>query len=358
MERFDLIREKLSSCGLDAMLLNCEVNRFYACGMRSSGEEDGAVLITKDAAYLFTDFRYIEAARQTVKGAAIEMVGGGRSYASLINDAIDRHGIRRMGFDDEHLTVSRYDRCRKSYNCELVPASDILLGLRTVKTPDELDNMVAAQRIAERALTELYNDVKPGVTERQLAARLIYLMLYYGAEGTSFDPIVVSGENSSKPHGVPGDREIREGDFVTMDFGCIYNGYCSDMTRTVAIGHATDEMHKIYGTVSDAQLAGINAAKAGVCGKDVDAAARAVISDAGYGEYFGHSFGHGVGIEIHEAPNLSPSNTSPLPVGAVVSAEPGIYLPGKFGVRIEDLLIITEDGCTDITQMPKGLIIL
>ena len=174
----------------------------------------------------------------------------------------------------------------------------------------------------------------------------------------SFDPIVASGPNGSMPHAVPTDRKIQDGDFVTMDFGCIYQGYCSDMTRTVAVGHVTEEMEKVYNVVLQAQLAGIAAAKAGATGHDVDAAARKVIEDAGYGPYFGHSFGHSVGVEIHEGPNATPSNDKPLPAGAVISAEPGIYLPGKLGVRIEDVLYLTPEGCQNLTLAPKELVIL
>ena len=202
------------------------------------------------------------------------------------------------------------------------------------------------------------NDIRPGTTEKEIAARLTYLMLHYGAENMSFDPIVVSGANSSKPHGVPTEKQIEVGDFVTMDFGCIVDGYCSDMTRTVAVGHVTDEMQTVYDTVLNAQLAGIAACKAGVSGHEVDAAARRVIAEAGYGAAFGHTFGHGVGLEIHEAPVAGPRMTAPLPAGAIVTAEPGIYLPGKFGVRIEDMLYVIEDGCIDLTEAPKSLVIL
>ena len=174
----------------------------------------------------------------------------------------------------------------------------------------------------------------------------------------SFDPIVVSGPNGSLPHGVPSEKEIQAGEFGTMDFGCIYKGYCSDMTRTVAVGFVTEEMQKVYDTVLQAQLAGIAAAHAGATGKEVDGAARSVIDTAGYGAYFGHSFGHGVGVEIHESPNASPMNEKPMPAGAVISAEPGIYLPGKLGVRIEDVIILTEEGCRNITKTPKDLLIL
>ena len=196
------------------------------------------------------------------------------------------------------------------------------------------------------------------MTEKELCAELIYCLYKNGGEGLSFDPIVVSGPNTSMPHGVPGDRKLRKGDFITMDFGVLYQGYCSDMTRTVALGYATDEMKKVYNTVLQAQLAGLAASRAGVSGKEVDTAARNVIKAAGYGEYFGHSYGHSLGLEIHEAPNCNQRNTEPMPLHAVCSAEPGIYLPGKFGVRIEDVAIFEENGCRDITHSPKDLLIL
>ena len=178
-------------------------------------------------------------------------------------------------------------------------------------------------------------------------------MLRHGSEGNSFDPIVITGKKTSMPHGVPGDALIAEGDFVTMDFGCIKHGYCSDMTRTVAVGHATEEMRNIYSIVLEAQLAGIAAARAGVPGRDIDGAARDVITHAGYGEYFGHGFGHSLGLDIHESPNANLRGETPMPVGAVVSAEPGIYLPGRFGVRIEDVMVLRENGAEVITRAPK-----
>ena len=239
-----------------------------------------------------------------------------------------------------------------------MPAADLLAELRAVKDPEELEILISAQRIAEKALADILNEIRPGVTEKEIAARLQYLMLHYGAEDKSFDPIVVSGPNGSLPHGVPSEKVIQAGEFVTMDFGCVYRGYCSDMTRTVAVGSVTDEMRRVYDTVLAAQLAGIAAAKAGATGRAVDGAAREVIEQAGYGPCFGHSFGHGVGVEIHEGPNATPSNDKPLPAGAVISAEPGIYLPGRLGVRIEDVLYLTEDGCQNLTLAPKDLLIL
>ena len=358
MDHFEKIAAQLDAHGLDAMLLTNEANRFYASGFRTAGT-DGMALVTRDGCcYYMTDSRYTEAAERHVRGAAIQEVGAGRGYAALLKEAAGRHHIRRLGFEDAYMTVREHGALASALPCELVPAADLLSELRAVKDPEELEVMVAAQRIAERALTEVLNEIRPGVTEKEIAARLQYLMLHYGAEDMSFDPIVVSGPNGSLPHGVPSEKEIRSGEFVTMDFGCLYRGYCSDMTRTVAVGSVTDEMRRVYDTVLKAQRAGIDAARAGVSGRDVDKAARDVIDAAGYGPYFGHSFGHGVGVEIHEGPNAAPSNDKPLPAGAVISAEPGIYLPGKLGVRIEDVLYLAEDGCRNITLAPKDLVIL
>ena len=256
------------------------------------------------------------------------------------------------------MTVADHERYRKNLQAELVPASALLHGLRARKDPEELERMEQAQRIAEKALEQILTEIRTGVTEKEIAARLQYHMLCFGAEKMSFDPIVASGPNGSMPHAVPTDRPIQSGEFVTMDFGCVYGGYCSDMTRTVCVGRPTEEMERVYETVLKAQLAGIAAARAGATGAEIDGAAREVIRRAGYGDYFGHSFGHSVGVEIHESPNASPGNHEPMPTGAVVSAEPGIYLPGRFGVRIEDVIVLEEGGCRDITKADKALLCL
>ena len=357
MNHFAKITESLETQGLDAMLLTCEANRFYASGFHSSGT-DGIALVTRRHNYYFTDSRYTEAAARSVQNAEIREANRQHPYSALINAVIDAEGLKRIGYEDEYITVADWRRYTEKLHGELVPASALLWQLRAVKDAEERDCLIQAQRIAERALTETLNDIRPGVPEREIAALLLYRMLHYGAENMSFDPIVVSGANSSKPHGVPTEKTIEAGDFVTMDFGCIYDGYCSDMTRTVAVGHVTDEMQTVYDTVLNAQLAGIACCKAGVSGRDVDAAGRRVIEAAGYGDAFGHGFGHGVGLEIHEAPTASPRGTEPLPAGSIVTAEPGIYLPGKFGVRIEDMLYVIEDGCIDLTDAPKSLVIL
>ena len=357
MNHFKQIAAGLEAHHLDAVLLTCEANRFYACGFHSAGS-DGIAVVTRHHNYYFTDSRYTEAAGRYVQDAEIREANREHPYSALINEVIQREHITCMGYEDEYMTVADFRRFSEKLSCELVPATQLLWDLRAVKDSEELNCMIQAQRITEKAFDDILKEIRPGVSEKEIAARILYLMLHYGAENMSFDPIVVSGANSSKPHGVPGEKTIQTGDFVTMDFGCIYDGYCSDMTRTVAVGHVTDEMQTVYDTVLNAQLAGIAACKAGVTGRDVDAAGRKIIEAAGYGDAFGHGFGHGVGLEIHEAPVASPRGEAPLPAGSIVTAEPGIYLPGRFGVRIEDMLYVIEDGCIDLTDAPKQLIVL
>jgi len=239
-----------------------------------------------------------------------------------------------------------------------VPMHKEISAFRCIKEDWELDLMRKAQDITDAAFSEVCTKIKAGMTEKQVCAELIYCLLKNGSDGLAFDPIVVSGPNTSMPHGVPGDRVLQPGDFITMDFGAAYKGYCADMTRTVALGYATEEMEKVYNIVLQAQCAAIAATKAGVRGKDVDKVARDIIGEAGYGPYFGHGYGHSLGLEVHEAPNCSPAGETVMEPGVVSSAEPGIYLPGKFGVRIEDVVIFREGGCENITHSPKNLIIL
>lgn len=357
MNHFEKIRAALAAEGLDAVLLTCRANRFYASGF-DSYDVDGACLVTADETYYWTDGRYIEAAQNQIAGASVGLTDRQNPYELLIARAVERHGIERLGFDEGYMTVADYRTYRDALPCALRPATGMMSRLRARKDDEELARMVRAQRIAEGALTEVLNDIRPGVTEQFLAARLTFLMLSGGAGNVSFDPIVVSGAKTSMPHGVPSDKKLEDGDFVTMDFGALYQGYCSDMTRTVAVGHATDEMQTVYDAVLRAQLAGIAAFGAGVPGRDVDQAARNVIEAAGYGAYFNHGFGHSVGVEIHENPNANPKNDKPLPAGAVISAEPGIYIPGKFGVRIEDVVVVEEGGCRNLTLAPKELLIV
>lgn len=354
MKRKEL-QELLLEAPYDALVLTSEVNRRYATGFHSTA---GAVYLSAKQAVFYTDFRYVEAARAAVTDFEVREIGVGRSYTAAINELIEQDGVRTIALEDETLTYAEYTKWATALHATVMRLEDSIARLRVTKEDDEVEKIVAAQRIAEQALEEVMNDIRVGVTEKEIAARLTYLMLHYGAENMSFDPIVVSGANSSKPHGVPTDKTIAAGDFVTMDFGCIVDGYCSDMTRTVAVGHVTEEMQRVYDTVLNAQLAGIACCKAGVSGCEVDGAARRVIEAAGYGDAFGHGFGHGVGLEIHEAPTASSRADALLPAGSILTAEPGIYLPGKFGVRTEDMLYVIEDGCINLTEAPKTLRIL
>lgn len=353
MNHLDAIAQTLPQYGLDAMLITSEPGEFYAVGFHG----EGVALVTPGERHYFTDSRYIEACEREVTGCTVSMPKG-RSYKSEVAELVKRLNIRRLGFEEQYLSVGEYNAWREQVQAEWIPAGKLLDGLRTVKDGEELKRMTRAQRISEQALEEILGFIRPGITEREIAARLQYDMLRLGAEKMSFDPIVASGPNGSMPHAVPGDRKVAAGEFITMDFGCQAGGYCSDMTRTVALGQPTDEMKKVYDTVLEAQLAGIAAVKAGVPGNVVDEAARQVIEGAGYGAYFGHGLGHSLGIEIHEDPRFSPAWKEPVPAGAMLSVEPGIYLPGRFGVRIEDVVMVTEEGCQVITQAPKTLFIL
>lgn len=354
MDHIAQIAGKLADHQLDAMLLASQAGERYAVGFHG----EGLVLVTREGAHYSTDSRYIEAARQEVQGAQVELVTRERGHLALAAGYLQEHGLKRVGFESGAVSVDALARYERALPCTLVPAQDLPDGLRASKDGEELAAMEKAQRITDEAFQAILNFIRPGQTEREVAARLVYELLRRGGERVSFDPIVAAGANGSKPHAVPGDTVIQPGMFVTMDFGCVWRGYCSDMTRTVALGEPTEEMKKVYQIVLEAQLAGIAVTKAGVPGKSIDAAARKVIEDAGYGEYFGHGYGHSLGIEIHESPNANTRDNTLLPVGAVVSAEPGIYLPGKFGVRIEDVTILREDGCEILTKSPKDLIIL
>ena len=354
MNHFGKIAQQLSAHGLDAMLVTSAPGEVYAAGFHG----EGMAVVTPAQTWYYTDSRYIEAAGQLVKDAQVGMIRTGQTYRQLAQDIVSAQGIRRLGFEDNYMSVAEYSQWKEEVRAELVPASEILDLLRMVKDEEELAAMKEAQRVTDEAFSEILNDIKPGVAECEIAAKLTYLMARKGAERNSFDPIVACGANGSKPHAIPSQALIQKGQFVTMDFGCVVGGYCSDMTRTVAVGQPTDEMKFVYDTVLKAQLAGIAAAHGGVTGAEIHNIGAKIIADAGYGDYFGHGFGHSLGIEIHENPRFSPLWDKVIPAGACLSAEPGIYLPGKFGVRIEDVIMLTDDGCIDITRSPKELIIL
>lgn len=354
MNHIKQIAAKLDQYGLDAMLITSIPGERYALGFHG----EGLALVSKDECWYFTDSRYIEAANREIAGTHIDCVGRGRGHRTLAARVIEEHGFGKVGFESDFMSVDALALYEKELPCALIAAPGLISNLRAAKDGEEQDIMRRAQAITDKAFANILDFIRPGMTERQVAARLVYELMLLGAERPSFDPIVAAGANGSMPHAVPGETVIEQGMFITMDFGGIYHGYCSDMTRTVCMGQPTQEMRTVYDTVLNAQQAGLAAARAGVAGCEVDRAARCVIEQAGYGEYFGHSLGHSLGLEIHESPNFSPSEQTIMPVGAVVSCEPGIYLPGRFGVRIEDVVILRENGCENITASPKELIIL
>ncbi len=353
MSRLTNLRKKLQEKELDAMLVLGAANRRYMSGFTGSA---GTLVISQDAAVLITDFRYIE---QATAQAPQFQVRRYEDYLTTVKEVLDEYGCRRVGFESDIVTYDQYTKWQeKLEEIEWVPAPGLVEGLRMVKSDEEIACIEKAAAIGDEAWSELLPHMRPGVTEKDLALELEFLMRQKGAEALAFDIILASGPNGALPHAVPSHRPLQEGDLVVMDFGARVNGYCSDMTRTVVIGKACQRSRTLYNIVLDAQRAAVAAVKAGKTGKEIDAVARGIIADAGYGEYFGHGFGHSLGIEIHEPPNASATETSVLPKGAVISAEPGIYIPGQFGVRIEDVLILGEDGCENITKAKKELIIL
>ncbi len=338
---------------LDGVLLTSAHNLRYFTGF-SGGE--GIALVTLKSRYLFVDSRYTVAAKEEAPAFEVVEFQGGMRNQTIAQTLGD---IQTIGYEDGFLTVAEFHSL-KTMNAKLQweGVSQSLERLRMVKSKEEIALLLKAEEIGVEALRAVLPKIKPGVTELEIAAELEYQMRKLGGEGTSFDTIVVSGVKTSMPHGRPDEKKIELGDFVTMDFGCVYQGYCSDMTRTVAVGNVSEEQAKVYETVKKAQRAGLDAICAGVSCKDADFAARKVIEDAGYGPYFGHSLGHGVGLLIHELPNLSPRSDVILESGMIVTCEPGIYIPGFGGVRIEDMVCVSDDGNKNLTDLAKELLIL
>lgn len=337
---------------VDGLLITSPENRRYFTGFDSS---DGFLFITKNGSIFLTDSRYIEAAQNEITACPAE------EQRQKLSEYSERLGCKTLAVEADRMTVSQLKMLRKALSgvkLTTVGTDELIDCFRAVKSEGEVEKIRKAQRIAESALEHILPFIKIGVTEKEIALDLDYYMLGHGADGISFETIAVSGANSSKPHGVPTDKKIEHGDFVTMDFGAVVDGYHSDMTRTVAVGNISEEQRKVYDTVLKAQLATLEILKSGVACADADTAARSIITEAGYGEFFRHSTGHGVGIEIHEKPNLSSKSKAVLKTGNIVTVEPGIYLPSRFGVRIEDMAYITENGCINLTSAPKELIIL
>lgn len=353
-QRLARLRERMAAEGLEAVWIGSPANRRYLSGFSGSS---GWLLITATGAQLWTDFRYLEQATQEAPGYEV-VRHEAQVYAHLAR-YLQEVGIRRLGFEAEHVRYGDWQRLRAALpeQIELVGISGWVEQLRRVKDEVELALIREAARLADEALLEVLAGLRPGVTERQLALELEFAMRRRGATAAAFDLIVVSGPRSALPHGQPGDHAIEAGQFVTLDYGAVVGGYCSDCTRTVVAGRATPRHREIYQVVLEAQRRAVAAIRPGVSGAEVDRAARQVIEEAGYGDRFGHATGHGVGLEVHEGPRLSVlAEDDRLEPGMVVTVEPGIYIPGWGGVRIEDLVVVTADGGEILTRVSKELL--
>ena len=341
------------------LLITSEENRRYFTEFPSS---DGVLAVTKFDALFLTDSRYIEEARNVIKDVRVEEQKD--TWKQLKEFFHDRNGANLIVPEYEKITVAQLERMKKSASdmnfvgpeCDRLDRA--IETLRMVKTDAEIECIVRAQRIAEDALRHMLTFIEPGKTEKEIALELDFYMLSHGAEALSFETIAVSGPNTSKPHGVPGERKVERGDFVTLDFGAVVHGLHSDMTRTVAVGTVSEKQRLVYETVREAKNAVEAGLRPGVSCVDADKIARDYIAARGFGDYFRHGTGHGVGYEIHEMPYVSPKSKSVLAAGNVVTDEPGIYLPGEFGVRIEDMVLITETGNRILTDVTDELIVL
>lgn len=338
---------------LDAAFINSAVNRRYYTGFHSSA---GVLIVTRDDATIFLDSRYVEAGRRTITDAHVVLTG---DLTEQLNNYFEEHHVRTVGVESGYMTVEKLFSLRKVLRVEMKDdprLNCLILGQRRVKTPEEMDEIRAAQAVTDRTFLHMLDLIKPGLSEKDLQLELDFYMLRNGATGLAFETILAAGANGSMPHAVPGANIIKDGDFVTMDFGAAVNGYCSDMTRTVAVGNISDEQEAVYNLVLEAQTAAEAAVRPGLPCDEIDAVARKIIYGAGYEGKFGHGLGHSLGLEIHEDPRFSPTCQEIAEAGLVMSVEPGIYLEGRFGVRIEDIVRVTEDGCDVITKSEKSLI--
>lgn len=364
MERIINIMNKMK---LDVVIITDGYNMHYLTGYTG---HTGCMLIFSKEQYILTDSRYTEQVgieTEGIKCIDIGLDGYATTICRLMSNYFEKEinsvdKVIHIGFENNHISYREYkafaDEFEKHFGdravmCEL---KDRVSELRMVKDDAEIKYISKAESIGDEAFTHILEYIKPGMTEKDIALELEYTMKKLGADGLSFDTIVASGHNSSLPHAVPTERRIEDGDFVTMDFGCIYKGYCSDMTRTVFIGREVDECKKrVYDIVLNSQMQSMKLIKSGVRCSDIDAVARKIITDAGYGDYFGHGLGHSVGLYIHEEPRFSAKCDTILKEGMVLTVEPGIYLPGRFGVRIEDVVVVTKDGCRNLTNSTKEL---
>lgn len=351
MERLEKLRKALETKKLDALLVTSGVNRRYMTGFTGTA---GAAIISQDDARFITDFRYTEQAG--VQAKDFNVVEHKQLIELEIRDQLKDMNVKRLGFEQDYISYKNYLTYQDTLEVDLVPVSGAVESLRLIKTEDELEVMKQAAKIADKAASHIQSHIKPGVKEIDVSNELEFFMRKEGAVSSSFEIIVASGYRSALPHGVASDKEIQSGELVTLDFGALYNGYCSDITRTYAVGEISEELETVYNTVLEANMRGLEGVKPGITGKEADTLTRDYIKGKGFGDYFGHSTGHGLGMEVHEGPGLSFRSDKKLETGMVVTVEPGIYVPGVGGCRIEDDIVITETGNERLTFAAKELI--
>lgn len=340
----------------EAFIIFYGPNRFYLTGFNSSA---GVVVITPESSNFIIDFRYYEKAKRLVNSCNVILSD---KLWQQITDIFKKEKIKTVYTETRTIPLCEFFALKKNL-CDFNISDDkcqedFLYSLRAIKSAEELAIMQQAQALTDDTFEYILDYIRPGKTEKAIALEMEFYMRKHGSEGVAFDFIVVSGENSSLPHGTPTDRIVRNGDFVTMDFGARVNGYCADMTRTIAVGEISSKQKLVYDTVLNAQLSAINQIKSGAVCKDIDAVARNIIDNAGFKGCFGHGLGHSLGIEVHESPSFNLRDTTKLQSGMVLSVEPGIYLENEFGVRIEDVVCVTDNGCENLTKSPKELIVL
>ncbi len=349
-KRIEKLRKELAKQDLDGVIINHPSNRFYLSGFTGSA---GTVMVTPASAMLITDFRYTEQAQE--QAPHLEVIEHDLKKMDTLGELILREKAKRIGFEADFETFSTVEQQLKEKieNVEWVPTQNFVEKFRNYKSPEELEYLQKAVDLADLALEHICGFIKPGMKERDVALELEFFMRKKGAKGSSFEIIVASGPRGSLPHGIASDKEIKEGDLVVIDMGARLNGYASDVTRTFAIGKAGEKEKEIYNTVLEAQLAAIEGIKPGMSGQEADKLSRDIISQKGYGNNFGHGLGHGIGIDVHESPRLSPISENTLEKGMVFTIEPGIYLPGWGGVRIEDIVVMEDDGVRSLTRAQK-----
>ncbi|WP_040329361.1 M24 family metallopeptidase [Clostridium ihumii] len=352
-KRIETLRKVMAERGLDAVLLQGDVNRNYMSGFK--GDESYSI-ITMDKAIFITDSRFTEQATQEVKDYEVREYQ--RPFEAFLDKIVKEFNIKKLGFEENVLTYELYNSYKEAVSCELIPLNGVIETLREIKCEKEIEIMRKAQNIADKGFEHILKFIKPGMTEREIGLELEFYMRKLGATGLSFPSIVASGVRSSLPHGMATEKVVENGDFLTLDFGVVYDGYCSDMTRTIVIGEPNEKMKEIYNVVLKAQEAALKAVKPGISCYDLDKIARDIITEAGYGEYFGHGLGHGVGRVVHELPMVNFRSKEILKPGMVITDEPGIYIPNFGGVRIEDIILVTEDGYEVFSKSPKELICL